>query len=116
MLGTLGHPSLPALSQRPPDPQEDDCMSPRQTLRHLVIADVRAQADGRRSRALFELLTVKGIAGLLYRLAHAAGELHPLLGLVVKQLNHVLTGADIAWQARIGPGLILYHPTGVVIG
>jgi serine O-acetyltransferase len=34
----------------------------------------------------------------------------------VKQLNHVVTGCDIAYQAEVGPGLVLYHPTGVVIG
>lgn len=34
----------------------------------------------------------------------------------MKQVNHLLTGADMAWQAQIGPGLRLYHPTGVVIG
>ena len=28
----------------------------------------------------------------------------------------MLTGADIAYEAQVGPGLVLYHPTGVVIG
>ncbi|WP_370873974.1 serine O-acetyltransferase [Arthrobacter bambusae] len=35
---------------------------------------------------------------------------------MLKQLNHILTGADIAWQARIGTHLVLFHPTGTVIG
>ena len=86
------------------------------TLRAVIMADLREQAVGRRNGALLELFTVKGLAVLLHRVAHHLGGRTPLLGHMVKQLNHVLTGADIAWQARIGPGLILYHPTGVVIG
>jgi serine O-acetyltransferase len=80
------------------------------------MSDLQAQAHERRSAVVLELLTVKGLAGFLYRLAHAAGKKQAMLGLLIKQLNHVLTGADIAWQATIGPGLLLYHPTGVVIG
>lgn len=65
---------------------------------------------------LLHLLTVRSLAVVLVRLAARAGRIHPLLGFAVKQVNHVLTGADVAWQASIGPGLRLYHPTGVVIG
>ena len=35
---------------------------------------------------------------------------------MVKQINHVLTGADLAWEVSVGPGFMLYHPTGVVMG
>ena len=34
----------------------------------------------------------------------------------MKQINHLLTGADLAWTAEVGPGLVLFHPTGVVWG
>lgn len=60
--------------------------------------------------------TVRGIALVLLRLSQSAGAIHPSLGLIVKQVNHVVTGADIAWQAEVGPGFNLLHPTGVVIG
>jgi serine O-acetyltransferase len=60
--------------------------------------------------------TVRFAAVALLRLAQAAGGRFGLAGSLLKQLNHVLTGADIAYQAEIGPGLVLYHPTGVVIG
>jgi serine O-acetyltransferase len=60
--------------------------------------------------------TVRGVATALYRFAQVGGATWPPLGHVVKQLNHFLTGADLAWQAQIGPGMTLYHPTGVVIG
>jgi serine O-acetyltransferase len=63
-----------------------------------------------------EMLTVRAMATVLFRLSQACGARVPLLGYVVKQLNHVLTGADLAWQAAVGPGLKLYHPTGVVLG
>lgn len=36
--------------------------------------------------------------------------------MLVKQINHVITGSDLAWQAEVGQGLNLLHPTGVVIG
>lgn len=61
-------------------------------------------------------LTVRHLAVGLFRLSTVLGRRFGPLGFLVKQLNHVLTGADIAWQADIGPGLRLYHPTGVVIG
>jgi serine O-acetyltransferase len=60
--------------------------------------------------------TVRFVAVALLRLAQAAGRRVPLAGSLVKQANHVLTGADLAYQAEIRPGLVLYHPTGVVIG
>jgi serine O-acetyltransferase len=88
-------------------------------------ADFRANAPGLPERpgpvALLRacgrtLPTVRFIAILLLRLAQAAGARFPLAGSLLKQLNHVLTGCDIAYQAAIGPGLVLYHPTGVVVG
>lgn len=63
-----------------------------------------------------ELVTVRAIATVLFRLSQTCGARFSLLGYVVKQLNHLLTGADLAWQASVGPGLRLYHPTGVVLG
>lgn len=60
--------------------------------------------------------TVRFLAVLLLRLAAAAGVRVGPAGSLLKQLNHVLTGCDAAYQAAIGPGLVLYHPTGVVIG
>lgn len=60
--------------------------------------------------------TVRFAAVALFRLAQGLGRRAAVAGSLVKQLNHVLTGCDIAYQASVGPGLILYHPTGVVIG
>jgi serine O-acetyltransferase len=88
-------------------------------------ADFRANADGlsehpgalELARAVARNVpTVRFVAVALLRLAQAVGARVPLAGSLVKQANHVLTGADLAYQAEIGPGLVLYHPTGVVIG
>jgi serine O-acetyltransferase len=70
----------------------------------------------RGARDLARALTVSSLAVILFRLSQRAGTLHPLLGHLTKQINHVITGADLAWQATAGPGLRLFHPTGVVIG
>jgi hypothetical protein len=41
---------------------------------------------------------------------------HPILADAVASFNRVLTGVEIHLQADIGPGLIIAHGTGIVIG
>jgi serine O-acetyltransferase len=62
------------------------------------------------------MLTIRMLAAVLFRASGLAGRYSGLLAGLIKQLNQFLTGADIAWRAHIGPGLVLFHPTGVVIG
>jgi serine O-acetyltransferase len=87
-----------------------------------LLADLpanRRSDDPRRPGAagvLPTVLTLRFLATFLYRVSARAGSSVPVLGSVLKQINHAITGADIAWSARIGPGLVLWHPTGVVIG
>ncbi|MEU4387703.1 serine acetyltransferase [Promicromonospora sp. NPDC023805] len=87
-----------------------------------LLADLaanRTSDDPRRPRTagvLPTVLTLRFLATFLYRASARAGSSVPVLGSVLKQVNHAITGADIAWSARIGPGLVLWHPTGVVIG
>jgi len=80
----------------------------------LLRADLEANRVG--GGTLRNVLTVRFAAVFWLRIAESLGRVVPLLGSVVKQLNHVAFGCDIAWQADIGPGLILFHPTGVVVG
>jgi serine O-acetyltransferase len=83
------------------------------------LAANRTSDDPRRpgtAGVLPTLLTLRFAAAFLYRASSCAGHVAPVLGSVLKQVNHLVTGADIAWSARIGPGLVLWHPTGVVIG
>lgn len=87
-----------------------------------LLADLaanRTSDDPRRAGTagvLPTVLTLRFLATFLYRASARAGSSVPVLGSVLKQINHAITGADIAWSARIGPGLVLWHPTGVVIG
>lgn len=59
---------------------------------------------------------VRHMSVTLFRCSQILGRKFPAAGLLVKQWNHLLTGADLAWQADVGVGLILHHPTGVVWG
>lgn len=91
----------------------------------LLGADIRANlatdaAAGGRTRPLTVLakvlVTTRLQAVIMLRLGQAAYPLLPPLAAVLKYLNSVITGADIALAASIGPGLRLFHPVGVVIG
>lgn len=56
-------------------------------------------------------------AALLHRIAHRLKRWRiPLLPPLLARLNQAWTGADLAPAARIGPGLRLPHPAGVVVG
>lgn len=61
-------------------------------------------------------LSLRVQAVVLFRLGQSARRLSPPLGAIVRYFNQVLTGADIALDTCAGPGLVLYHPAGVVIG
>ena len=52
----------------------------------------------------------------LFRLSQALLPRSPLAASLVKVVNQLLTGADIAARASIAGGLTLPHPQGVVIG
>lgn len=81
-------------------------------------ADV-ALARARRTdhRLLLPYLFPHLFAVAAYRLAHELGRrgLSPLARLV-QIVSTALTGAELDWRARIGPGLFLEHPQGVEIG
>lgn len=97
------------------------------SLLRLVRADIEAttHANFRRYsdaqfwlRAVGKLLTGPNVRAVLtYRMAHALAErgLLPLaLRLRARSLRR--SGAEIHPRARIGPGLLLVHSSGVVIG
>jgi serine O-acetyltransferase len=90
------------------------------TLRRDLIAAAtdrgKRPVPSRRALAAAALGTAKGLAVALFRASQWLGPRAPGLAAAVKLVNHALTGADLAWQAQAGPGLVLYHPAGVVIG
>ncbi len=61
-------------------------------------------------------LTARYLSVFLFRVAQFVGQRTSLVAGLIKQLNQFLTGADVAWQAQIGPNLVLPHPVGVVVG
>ncbi len=72
-----------------------------------------------RRRMGFEAFVFKAgfQAVVLYRISHAcfaAGLTY--LAWLVARINLALTGADIEFGAHIGPGLLIAHPSGIVIG
>lgn len=89
------------------------------TLRADLAADMPGWRPTPRGAALLAsrlAFSARLQAVVLLRLSHALGRRSAFLGSVVKWVNHVVTGCDAAPQAQIGPGLRLYHPSGVVIG
>ena len=56
-------------------------------------------------------------AVMLFRAANWAYR-HQLeiLSVLFSNLNIALHGCDISWKAKIGKGLTIYHPVGIVIG
>jgi serine O-acetyltransferase len=98
----------------------------RRSLQPLsaLVVDIKASSDtdgathGRFSWVAIAriLFTARLQAVFLLRLGQAVHSLFPPVAAFVKYANTVLTGADIALAASIGPGLRLFHPVGVVIG
>ncbi len=89
-----------------------------------IMADIRTAFTVESDRPL----TLKHIlAGLLwsrsvqtmlcYRLAHLAYKRSiPLLPHLLRRVPAVLYGADISFEAELGPGVFLHHLTGIVVG
>lgn len=86
------------------------------SLRHLKAAGTTMSP--RSPRVVLDLLALPGTWPVVaHRFAHAA-ELRRLTFVAefLRRLALVVFGTDIDPAARIGPGLALAHPTGVVIG
>lgn len=89
----------------------------------LICADFAAAWDrelpssliGRLRMVLSCAATVRGAATIGFRIAHAVGRRSSVAGAALKQVNQIVTGCDIAHEARIGPGFRMFHPNGVVI-
>lgn len=97
------------------------------TLRALIRSDLERFTETfalrgqrySRSKVAFESLTFKAgfQAVLLYRLAHWCYQRHwTYAAWFLCRLNTALTGADIEFNAEIGPGMFISHPVGIVIG
>jgi serine O-acetyltransferase len=105
----------PTAVAKPQEPAPDG-------LRHLLSGDVAALGSGRKG-PLFFLAAALGLnkfsAILLYRLSARFGDgprlLRPLSS-IAQRMNTILNACEISPHARIGPGLHLPHPAGIVLG
>ena len=87
-------------------------------LRSDLVSNAEARSDLLSNEASVKTaFTLRFLSLALHRVSHSL-HLRNLssLALAIKQFNNILTGADIAPEASLGPGVVLYHPTGVVIG
>jgi len=97
------------------------------TLRALIRSDLDRFAETfalrgqpfSRSKVTFESFTFKAgfQAVLLYRLAHWCYlRRWTYIAWYFCRLNTAWTGADIEFNAEIGPGMFISHPVGIVVG
>jgi serine O-acetyltransferase len=89
------------------------------TLLRRDLARYRETSRAGRLRIALESLVFKAgfQAVLLYRLSSSAHHLGlTYAAWLVSRINQALTGAEIEFSAEIGPGLLIAHPSGIVIG
>ena len=102
---------------------DDDAGERRATISEF-IASVRRDIERAKrgyqgsSGALAILMTNRGVqAVLIYRISHWLWQRRvPLLPLLLTRISQVLFAIDISYQAAIGPGLVIVHGVGLVIG
>lgn len=79
-----------------------------------IILDIRAV----RANPLMVAVSNRGFHALLiYRIANTLYKSEvPLVPLILSRLIHILYAIDIDYRANIGPGVVIVHGVGVVIG
>ncbi len=104
-----------------PDATLTDTLPPSH---HGLLASLRQDAAKlKRSRnkpgsMIGVLLTNRGMQCLLlYRLSHALWKRRvPIAPLLLTRIAQILYAVDIAYQAELGPGIVIVHGVGLVIG
>jgi serine O-acetyltransferase len=88
----------------------------------LVEADADALGSGRKSFAFYVAATLgmnKFSVILLFRIAarlHGKGRIATVLARLATRLNSIWNSCEIDPGAKIGPGLRIPHPIGIVVG
>jgi serine O-acetyltransferase len=85
-------------------------------LRRDIVRLTRGHAG--RLTAIRVTLTNRGLQSvILYRLARACWKSHlPLLPMLLSRMAQHLFAVDISYKAELGPGIVIVHCFGVVIG
>lgn len=97
-------------------------MYPRPSFRQLIRADAAALGGGPRSKLFYAAAALglsKFSAVFLYRLSAyfaGGGRVARVLSAAAYRMNAMINACEISPQARIGPGLYLPHPIGIVLG
>jgi len=97
-------------------PEELQTTSVLTGLRRDIAQLVRGHPT--RLKAVAVTFTNRGLhAVLLYRLAHAFWKHQiPLLPMILSRIAQHLFAVDISHKSRLGPGIVIVHGFGVVIG
>lgn len=108
------------IREYPNEPRPDLDVGEGLSVRELVFADYRRYRGGEPSwfRVLTRCVTLQGLAAtLVLRLQTAAYYRgHVLLANVLRSVASILWSCDLIPGMRIGPGLYMPHPMGVVMG
>ena len=80
---------------------------------HVLIS-----SDQKRYSSVFSALTKLGFYSVfLYRLSHNFSKKnYTNIARIIQLLNHLITGAEISHQAKIGPNFAILHCSAVLIG
>ncbi len=97
-----------------------DLLAEIPAIRRLLAADIRATFEGDPAAKTTDeiVYSYPGLQAIaVYRLAHKLFQLEvPMLPRMMTERMHSVTGIDIHPGADIGPGFVVDHGTGVVIG
>ena len=86
---------------------------------HGIRGDARRLARGKsRAGTVVALLTNRGFhAMILYRLSHSLWRHRvPLLPMVIARLKQHLFAVDLDYRCELGPGIVIVHGFGLVVG
>jgi serine O-acetyltransferase len=93
---------------------------PQPTFWQLVRGDAARLFQGKPSRGqrLLALTFNRGFHALiLHRMSHGAWKCRiPIVPMILTRLAQFLFAVDIAYQAQLGPGIVIVHGFGLVVG
>ena len=115
---TCDNQSVPCFHRSLPEPVSEELQTPGVLtgLRRDIAQLVRGHPT--RRKAIAVTLTNRGLqAVLLYRMAHSLWKKGvPVLPMLLSRISQHAFAVDISPKCRLGPGIVIVHGFGVVIG